>query len=263
MSSTTSSAGHVVITGASAGIGEHLARAFSERGFSLTLVARRAELLSALRDSLPSPSHIVVQDLSDPERAADFLPVAEQHFGPIDVLVNNAGVQYVSALADFDPARGEQLLRLNLLTPLRLTRAILPSMISRRKGTIVDIASLAALAPTPYMVYYNAAKAGIAAASESLRAEVVGSGVHIVTVYPGPVETAMARAGYAAYGDSLAVRAMPRGTPDELARRILSAIDHRDDRVIYPSAYWSARWFPGVTRWFLDTFTPAPGPHES
>lgn len=260
MAGHTHSVGHAVVTGASSGIGEAIARTLASRGYSLTLVARRVELLESLAKSLHSPARVVAADLSDPDKATAFLPDAEAHFGPVDVLVNNAGVQYLGEFSQFDPAKGEQCLRLNLLTPLRLTRAVLPGMIARGRGAIVDVASLAAIAPTPYMTYYNASKAGLAAASESLRAEVAGSGVHVVTVYPGPVDTAMGQAGYAAYGDSFAVKATPMGTPEVMAQQVMQALDDRVDRIIYPKAYWSARWFPGVTRWFLDRFTPRPAP---
>jgi len=254
----TSSVGHAVVTGASSGIGEAVARALAARGYALTLVARRADLLDELRASLPTPVRIFARDLSDSDHAAAFLPEAEAANGPVDVLVNNAGVQYLGAFAELDPADGERLLRLNVFTPLRLTRAVLPGMLSRGRGAIVDIASLAAIAPTPYMGYYNASKAALAAASESLRAEVGGSGVHVVTVYPGPVDTPMGQAGYAAYGDSVAVKATPMGTPEIMAAQIVEALDDRIDRVIYPKVYWAARWFPGTTRWFLDRFTPRP-----
>ena len=254
----THSVGHAVVTGASSGIGEAIARALAARGYALTLVARRTELLQDLSRSLTTPVQVYARDLSDVERCTDFLAPAEAALGPVDVLVNNAGVQYLGEFADFDVARGEQCLRLNLLAPLRLTRAALPGMVARARGAIVDVASLAAIAPTPYMTYYNASKAGLAAASESLRAEVKGSGVHVVTVYPGPVDTAMGQNGYAYYGDSLAVKATPMGTPEIMAQQIVQALDDRVDRIIYPKAYWSARWFPGVTRWFLDNFTPRP-----
>ncbi len=255
---STSTVGHAVVTGASSGIGEAVARALAARGYALSLVARRAELLDGLRASLRTPVRVFARDLSDSDHAAGFLPEAEAALGPVDVLVNNAGVQYLGAFAEFDPADGERLLRLNVFTPLRLTRAVLPGMLARGRGAIVDVASLAAIAPTPYMGYYNASKAALAAASESLRAEVAGRGVHVVTVYPGPVDTAMGQAGYAAYGDSVAVKATPMGTPDVMAAQIVQALDDRIDRVIYPKAYWAARWFPGTTRWFLDRFTPRP-----
>jgi short-subunit dehydrogenase len=258
MSNPSASTGHAVVTGASSGIGAALARAFVARGYAVTLVARRADLLEALRAELAAHGQVqvFVQDLAELERATDFLGPAEAAFGPVDVLVNNAGVQYLGAFADFEVERGEQCLRVNLLAPLRLTHAVLPGMLARQNGTIVDVASVAAIAPTPFMNYYNASKAGLAAASESMRAEVAGSGVHVVTVYPGPVDTPMGQAGYAAYGDSMAVRATPMGTPVVLAEQILRAIDDKIDRIIYPRVYWTARWFPGLTRFFLDRFTP-------
>jgi len=165
-------------------------------------------------------------------------------------------VQIVDNFAATDMERAEQLLRVNLHSPLHLTRAVLPDMLARKSGTIVDIASLSAIAPTPGMVYYNAAKAGLAAASESLRGEIRGSGVHVVTIYPGPVETAMGRAGYAALEQTASARATPQGTPDVLAKLIRRAVEKRKSRVIYPWIYTIARHLPGLTRWSLDRFSP-------
>jgi short-subunit dehydrogenase len=145
-------------------------------------------------------------------------------------------------------------LRLNVFTPMRLTRAVLPAMLARRSGAIVDIASMAALAPTPGMHHYNAAKAGIAAASEALRGELRGTGVHVVTVYPGPVTTAMANASFEIYGNDM--RWVPTGTAPELARRIRRAVEKKQARVIYPGVYAVSRHFPALTRILVDRFTP-------
>src|SRR4030095_2258424 len=108
-----------------------------------------------------------------------------------DVLVNNAGIQIVQRVTETDWSAAERLLHLDLHVPLRLTTLVLRRMIPRRSGTIVDISSMAALAPTPGMYFYNAAKAGLAAASEGLRAEMKPHGIHVVTVYPGPVRSDM------------------------------------------------------------------------
>jgi short-subunit dehydrogenase len=131
-------------------------------------------------------------------------------------------------------------------------------MIARGEGAIVDVASMAALAPTPFMMGYNATKAGLAGGSESLRAELRRTGVHVVTVYPGPIDTPMGRGGYAAYEPSLSARATPMGTVEPLARLVRRAIERRRARVIYPRVYAITRWFPGTTRYFLDHFTPPP-----
>ena len=254
---------HVAVTGASSGIGEAIAREFAAHGAAVTLVARRRERLEVLAAELER-AHVVAHDLSDPERAADWIAGAEAALGPIDVLVNNAGIQIVSRTEEVDPGHGDKLLKLNVLAPMRLTLAVLPAMLARGAGTIVDVASLAALAPTPSMYHYNASKGALAAASESLRGELRGTGVHVVCVYPGPVKTAMADAAMASYGDVRAgqLAHMPTGDTATLARKVRRAVERREARVIYPGIYRLARWFPGTTRWVLDRLSPKPESNE-
>ena len=248
---------HIAITGASSGLGRALAAELSEAGAAVTLVARRRNLLEEVARSLPGKSHVAAHDLGVPERAADWIAAAEAALGPIDVLVNNAGVQIVQPSETVDPDHADDLLRTNLLTPLRLIRAVLPGMLARKSGAIVNVASLAALAPTPGMTWYNASKGGLAAASESLRGELRKTGVNVVTVYPGIIDaTDMGRAGLAAYEPSAGLSLQPRGTPEGLAKLVRQAIDGRGARVIYPRVNAVARWFPGTTRWILDRFTP-------
>jgi short-subunit dehydrogenase len=107
------------------------------------------------------------------------------------------------------------------------------------------------------MFYYSAAKGGLGAASEALRGEVHRRGVHVLTVYPGPVATEMETAGRARYEPGGAVDHIPVGDPAKLARIIRRAAERRRARVIYPRLYHLTRWFPGITSWFLATFTPA------
>ena len=249
---------HIAITGASSGIGASLARELARHGHSLTLVARRADRLRALASEL-SPAKVTVLpwDLADVARAAGWIADAEEALGPIDVLINNAGVQIVAPTAGVDPDEADRLFAIDLLAPLRLTRAVLPQMIARKSGTIVDVASMAALAPTPGMMHYNAAKAGLAAASESLRGELRGTGVHVVTVYPGIIGTTdMARAAMEKFEESKLISAFPHGSEEELSRLVRLAIERKTARVIYPRSGVLSRWFPGTTRWVLDRFTP-------
>jgi short-subunit dehydrogenase len=247
---------HIAVTGASSGIGEAIVREYARAGARVTMVARRREQMEEIARAVGGRTQVFAADLADVARVTEWIAPAKGEFGPIDILVNNAGMQIVDDFAATDVARAEQLLHLDLHSPLRLTRAVLPDMIARKAGTIVDIASLAALAPTPGMVYYNAAKAGLAAASESLRGELRGSGVHVVTVYPGPVETPMGRAGYAALEQTAGARATPTGTPEALARLVRRAVERRKARVIYPWIYTIVRHLPGLTRWSLDRFSP-------
>ncbi len=248
---------HIVVTGASSGIGAAYARAFAAQGHALTLVARRKDLLDDLAREIGGKTHVVAQDLSDLGGVTQLLGSAEDALGEVDVLVNNAGIQIVGMTSTLDVTEAERLIDVDLKAPLRLTCAILPKMLARKSGIIVDVASMAALAPTPYMTYYNAAKAGLAAASESLRGELRGTGVHVVTVYPGVIaSTAMAQAALARYSDSKLLATLPQGTEEELARLTLRAIEQRRDRVIYPASGALARWFPGPTRWLMDRYTP-------
>ena len=245
---------HVAITGASSGIGEALAREFSEAGASISLIARRKDLLDKIASHLKTRTFTKAVDLFDYKNAALWIQEAEAALGPIDVLINNAGMQIVGPTVEISPEDGEAVIHLNLLTPLRLIQAVLPAMIQRKSGTIVDIASMSALAPTPGMHHYNAAKAGIAAASEALRGELRGTGVHVVTVYPGPVATAMAEASFAKYGD--AARRTPTGSTRGLAARVRRAVECKHSRVIYPRIYAVSRHFPNLTRYLVDRLTP-------
>ncbi|MEQ1508233.1 MAG: SDR family NAD(P)-dependent oxidoreductase [Myxococcota bacterium] len=251
---------HAVVTGASAGIGRAIAAALAAEGCALTLVARRREPLEALAASLPVRSRVVVHDLGDPTAAAAFLPDAEEALGPIGILVNNAGLQVVGRTHAIDIAAAEATVVTNLLSPLRLIHAVLPGMLARGSGAIVNVASMAALAPTPGMTWYNAGKGGLAAASEALRGELRGTGVDVLTVYPGIIpETAMAKAALDKFhGDQLLVRLQPTGTAEGLAAVVVRAIRRRSARVIWPRANAVARHFPAATRWAMDTFTPLP-----
>ncbi len=247
---------HVVITGASSGIGEALAHAFAMKGCSLTLIARRTDRLESLARSLSVKTHIVTRDLTQLDTAADWLDEATAALGPVDVLINNAGVQVIAPMDQVDVLAGERSLVLNLFAPLRLIRAVLPSMVARTSGTIVNIASLAGLAPVPGMAYYNASKAGLSGASEALRGELRDTGVKVVTVYPGIIPTDMGSAGLEKYASAKAVKLQPQGTVDGLAQRVVRATEKGSARVIYPSVYTVTRHLPGPTRWFIDRFSP-------
>lgn len=249
---------HVAITGASSGIGEALAREFARAGAKLSLVARRRELLEKLDRETGGTAFIAVQDLSDTARCTEWLAGAEAKHGPIDVLVNNAGMENVGATARSDPQEGVKLLNLNLVTPLLVTRAVLPGMLERRTGSIVQVASVAALSAPPGQAWYGASKAGLAMFGETLRYELEKTGVHLVMVYPGPVKTAMADSAVAKYGADTAATKVPIGTPEELARLVRRAVEKRHPRVVYPRSYAFAYWLPWLSRAIVETFAPRP-----
>ena len=246
---------HVAVTGASSGIGEAIAREYLSRGDSVTLVARRADRLRAIAAESNGKAHAAAADLSDVEHCTDWIAAAEARLGPIDVLVNNAGASMVHPTMSTDWNEARTLIALNVLTPFRLTCALGPAMIARGKGCIVDIASVAALAPQPGFFFYSASKAALSAGSESLRRELRDHGVHVVTVYPGPVHTAMAQANFDVFDPSVA-KMTPTGDTQTLARLVADAVEKKRARVIYPRVYSLARWFPALARWVLDRGAP-------
>lgn len=250
---------HVVITGASSGIGEAIAREWAKAGAKITLVARRKELLDKLAAEIGGGALVVAHDLADSARATEWIAAAEATHGPIDVLVNNAGMENVGSTAASDTVTALKLLHLNLLTPLLLTRTLLPQMILRRTGTIVQVASVAGLVAPPGQAWYGASKAGLAQFTETLRSELGGTGVHVCVVYPGPVKTPMGDIAFAKYGgrEGPAGRA-PEGSPDVLARLVRRAVERRHPRVIYPRFYALAYFLPWLSRFITFRMTPLP-----
>jgi short-subunit dehydrogenase len=249
---------HALITGTSSGIGAAVAHALASEGYDLTLVARRAGTLTDEGATANVRARFVPFDLADLDGLPKLVDDAVAALGEIDVLVNNAGVTMVEHTDRTSESDVDRLMRVDLLAPLALTRLVLPSMKRRRRGTIVDVASVNALAPTPYSFHYNAAKAGLAAASESLRAELRPHGVHVLTVYPGPIRTPLlARAS-----EKIAV-SVPRfaeGTPEGLAKRIVRGIARRHDRIVYPRMFALTELVPSTVRWSIQHFYPRLAP---
>lgn len=249
---------HTLITGASSGIGAALARVLAAEGHRLSLVARRESRLKALAEEVPGESVVLPFDLSELDSIPELVRRAEEASGPVDILVNNAGFQAVGRVAGLSVEAIEAMVTIDLRAPYRLSLAVIPGMVERGAGMIVDVSSLAGLAPMPGMSHYCGVKAGLAATSEALRAELKPLGVHVLTVYPGPVDTDMSRASVERYEGNPLKWGLPLGDPDTLARLIARAMKKRRDRLTYPRFYALARWFPGLTRWALDRFTPLP-----
>lgn len=247
---------HVLLTGASSGIGAALATALADAGARLTLVARRESRLREVAAACAGDAHRVLPaDLADLDAVGPLVERAVERLGAIDVLVNNAGVQIVRPTARTTHADGEWLLRVDTLAPFRLIHAVLPAMVERDRGSIVNVASIAAIAPTAGMFHYSAAKAALAGGSEALASELRTTGVHVLTVYPGPVQTDMAAAAITRYKTD-PTGGLPVGKADVLAKRIRRAIERGHRRIIYPRPYAITRSMPGITRFVMDRATP-------
>jgi len=184
----------VLITGASAGIGEALALEFARRGAHLVLAARRQSQLERIASTCeqihPGIETLVVPtDVSDEAQLERLVQAAHDRFGRIDVLVNNAGIIQGAEVTGLSREMIERTFAVNLYAPIRLTQLVLPGMLECGSGQIINIGSVAGLASLPYFLVYDVTKAGLRAWTEGLRHELHGTGVETILVAPGFVET--------------------------------------------------------------------------
>jgi short-subunit dehydrogenase len=178
----------VLVTGASRGIGEAVARAFAARGCTLGLVARSTDQLERLAASLPGEGHAALEgDVAD----AGSIAAAVERFGAVDVVVANAGVTHYMPFAELPLEKAEEMDRVNWLGTLYTVKAALPGMLERRRGHIVVISSGGGLRGFPHAAVYNGTKAAQRSFAEALRHELHASGVSVTTVYPGEVATSL------------------------------------------------------------------------
>jgi len=184
---------NVVITGASSGIGAALARRFAPPGARLALVARRKERLEELADELVAAGCerpvVIRADLFEDEAPGRVLDEARAALGRIDVLVNNAGLGYSGRFEERTLEQVEQMLQLNVRALVRMTHQVLPEMLERGGGWIMNVASTAAYQPMSYMSVYAASKAFVLSFSEGLWAELRPRGVVVTCVNPGTTRT--------------------------------------------------------------------------
>ncbi|SFN04495.1 MULTISPECIES: SDR family NAD(P)-dependent oxidoreductase [Actinomadura] len=180
-----------LVTGASSGIGESFARLLAARGTDLVIVARRAELLDGLARELVERYRVAVEvlaaDLTDPGQRAEV--EGRLRTEPVELLVNNAGHGAFGAFADLPLDDHLAQIELNVAALVRLTHAVLPGMVARGRGGVLNVASMSGFAPSPGSATYGATKAYVASFSESLHSEVAGRGVHVTALCPGFTRT--------------------------------------------------------------------------
>lgn len=181
----------VLITGASSGLGAEFARQLAPLARTLILVARRTLRLEALRDELTRPG-LTIQlysvDLADAAATTSFLQELTRGDQRVTLLINNAGLGDHGLFDSSDWARNDQMLQVNIVALTHLTRALLPELLQAR-GAILNVSSVASLLPMPKLAVYAATKAFVTSFSETLRAELRGTGVSVTALCPGPVAT--------------------------------------------------------------------------
>lgn len=246
---------HALITGAAGAIGAALARAFADAGARLTLWDIDRARLEAVAHRADAMWHRV--DLTDLSALGEHFAAAEA-VHPVDVLVNCAGVMDVRALETQPWDMGRRIIELDLTAPLRLMQLAVEPMLARRRGTVVNISSMAGLVPLKGCAFYGAAKAGLAMASEIARAELADRGVAVLTVYPGAITSPLEAGARAGWGSSPWQTLMPSAAPDGLADAIVAAATRGDARLMYPRPM---RWLAprvGVIRRVAARFGPRP-----
>ncbi len=243
----------ILITGASAGIGKALAERLSARGAHLALVSNQpVELFELARTLNAFPLEV---DLSAPDRLPGLVSEVEAAIGPLDVLINNAGIGLHAPLLDTPPDRIRRLFEVNFFAPVELCRQALASMAARRSGHILNVTSASARRGLARMGAYAPSKGALHVFSQVLRLEAARVGVHVTEVLPISVQTDFFR--MAENRTDHAYR--PRGlvhTPEQVAACIEQAL-RRPRAEVYPSflsrlAFVFETAFPNLTAWLLD-----------
>ena len=188
----------VLITGASSGIGLHLARRFAADGSDLVLVARSEgklnDLAGALRRQYGIAARVLPEDLSRPEAPQELFDALQSDGAHVDVLVNNAGFGARGAVAELEAGRQLAMIGVNVTALTHLTRLFLPPMLERRRGGVLNVGSTAGFQPGPNMAVYCATKAYVLFFSEGIAEEVAGTGVTVTCLAPGVTDTGFADA---------------------------------------------------------------------
>jgi NAD(P)-dependent dehydrogenase (short-subunit alcohol dehydrogenase family) len=211
----------IAVTGGGNGIGRAIATQFVRAGARVTIGDLDIDAANELVQMLGDAADAVELDVSDPDAFRGFLDAAEQRHGPLDVMVNNAGVDWMSPFHEEPDGVTRRQVDVNVLGTIYGTRTALQRMLARRRGHIVNVASGAGRVPLPGSSSYSATKHAIVGLTESLRLEYRGSGVRFSLIQPSQVDTAMIEG-------QPRPRLLPVVTPDDVATAVLAAV--RDDR---------------------------------
>jgi short-subunit dehydrogenase len=228
-----------LITGASSGFGSEFARLFAGDGHDVVLVARRRERLEALARELEAKhgvrAHVIPLDLAGPDAVSALTGALAERGLTIEFLVNNAGFGSAGAFSELAPARASEMIQLNVAALVGLTRALLPGLLARKRGRILNIGSSAGFQPGPYMAVYYASKAFVNSFTEALGYELRGTGVTATVSCPGASETEFAE--HAGNGKSWLFR-LGAAPAARVARQAYRAMHAGRPMIIHGALNW-------------------------
>jgi len=249
----------VLITGASSGFGMDAARLFARQGCRVVLAARRLDRLQALAASIQEQGGealAVPVDVSRREEIDVMVSTVLDFYGQIDILFNNAGFGRLDWHEMLDPVRDIQTqIEVNLLGVIHTTHAVLPHMINRGQGTIINMASVAGWIAAPLYTIYAASKFGVRGFTDALRREAGYLGIRVCGIYPGPAQTEFSGNASGNALDNLKWKKLFYLSSEQVARRVVALARRPRRAVIIP---WWFRLifgfealFPGLVDWFL------------
>jgi NADP-dependent 3-hydroxy acid dehydrogenase YdfG len=215
-----------IVTGASSGIGEATARLLADRGCNVVLAARREERLNTLAAELGEGTLAAPTDVTDPAACAALVARTIEHFGSLEVLVNNAGLGLYGSVADGDPEDWRRMFDVNVLGILYTTRAAVRHMLQGGSGDVVFVSSLAGRrVPRADGTVYAATKHAVTAIAEGLRMDVIGRGIRVINVEPGLVRTEFPESSYPSAEEYYAQKEYTPLEAEDVAAAVLYALE--------------------------------------
>jgi short-subunit dehydrogenase len=250
----------VLITGASSGFGMDAARLFAYEGCSVVLAARRIDRLQELAASIQAQggeAFAVPVDVANREEIEIMVDTVIDLYGQIDILFNNAGFGRLAWHENMSSERDiETQIAVNLLGVIQVTHAVLPNMLKRRSGHIINMSSVAGWIAPPTYTVYSASKYGVRGYTDALRREVQPFGVHVSGIYPGPAQTEFGQhTGDHPMRKSALRRYFRSMTSEEVAERVVELAQHPRRAVILPWYYKIAIWADWYMPWLVDWIT--------
>lgn len=244
----------LLVTGASSGIGAATVRLFAREGYRVVLAARRQERLQELVDEIQArggEALSVATDVSLFEDIQQMVDAAMARFGQIDVLLNNAGFGRLDWLEELDPQKDIQAqIQVNLLGTILTSQAVIPGMIERRSGHIINVCSLGGYVAAPTYTAYAASKFAVRGFTEALRREVGIYGISVSAIYPGSVTTEFSEKAGIRRKTGVTTPESLRLSPEEVAQAIMSLVrsPRRDLVIPWPMrlVVWFNTLFPGL-----------------